>query len=51
MRKKSTRIELQSVCVHYFKPCMTEAFAQKIGKAGVFLDRENSRAFLKRQLG
>jgi hypothetical protein len=30
---------------------MTEAFAQKIGKACVFLDRQNARAFLKRQFG
>ena len=50
MRKKNTRIKLQSVYIQYFQSRMIETFAQKIREAGVFLDCENVRAFLKRQL-
>ena len=50
MRKKNLDIEIQCVCVQHFKSWMNEALAQKTGETCVFLDRENTRAFLKRQL-
>ncbi len=49
MRKQDACIEFKRVDVKRFQLLMSELLAQKIGKTRIFLDRQNARAFFKKE--
>ena len=51
MREKNAWIELQRICVDYFKSLISEVRTQKLCKSCILFDRQNMRSFSQKKPG